>query len=166
MLALADAQIGAHFEQKIMRWNNIARGQRREHVGGQPPGAGSELDDVARRTNQYIGDLRRQRTAEQRRQLRRGDEIAILAEFACARNVVTETRGVERGAHVIRNGDPSARLDDRRRNMRDDFFAVRTGVGRRQRQFARIGAGWRAWHRCVRLPSKCSRSAACRAKSY
>jgi hypothetical protein len=50
--------------------------------------------------------------AEERPELRRGDEVAFRAELARAAGVVAEPRIVEHELHVAREGDPStARAD-------------------------------------------------------
>ncbi len=167
-LALPRREIGAHFEQAIAPRQAILRDQRIQQIGGEPPGARPQLDQIAvRQSVDDVGGRRGQRGAEQRRQFGRGDEIAGGAELACARRVIAESRRIQRGAHVIGERDPAARLVDRCGNVRQDLFAVRACFVRRRRQSGSVIAVWSGGHRCDRLgdSSQCSRSAACRAKS-
>ena len=86
MRTLPVAQIGTDFEQPVARRQGVARGQCRQHVGGEPTGTRAEFEDVAGHVREDIGNLRRQRTTEQRRKLRCGDEVAVPAEScACLR---------------------------------------------------------------------------------
>ena len=63
MLALALAQIGLDFEQPVACRQRVARRQRGEHVGGEPAGARSELDDIdPERRSSTSRELRRERT--------------------------------------------------------------------------------------------------------
>ena len=84
----------------------------------QRAGAGTEFPDlVGAGVRQRLADLRGQRLAEQRREFRRGDEIAALAfharghraELGALVGVVAQARRVERQRHEAVEADPAAR---------------------------------------------------------
>ena len=72
-LLLAPAQIGAQLDDAVAL---DEAAQRAEDLLGQRPAPGPELDHRAHAGDlQRLADLRRQRAAEQRRHLGRGDEV-------------------------------------------------------------------------------------------
>ena len=73
--------------------------------------------------------MARQRATEQRRNLRRGDEIPFRTELHRAGTVVTQPGLVETGLHVGIEGQDAAGLLDTLDQAPDQAFAVRDGVG-------------------------------------
>ncbi len=166
-IALPCGEIGAHFEQPITLRRPLAFLQRVQQIGGQSAGARTQLDQLGTwQAADDVGRQRGQRGPEQRRHFRRGDEVTGRAELACACRVITQSRRIQHGAHVVGERNPAAGLADGRGNVCKDLLAVRTRFERRQRQPGAVIAVWRGGHRCDRLDDsrQCSRSAACRAK--
>ena len=76
-LGLDRAQVGRHFQDQVVGVRLAQRVQLAQHAFGQRAGAGAEFQYGGRAgLRQHVGGLARQRAREQRRELRRGDEVA------------------------------------------------------------------------------------------
>src|SRR5690606_14661974 len=93
-------------------------------------GAGAELDDAARAQGlEPAGALPGDAGAEQRRDLGRGDEVAIAPEPPAAAGVVAQARLVEGARHETVEADPAAFLGDPRQQAEVQLLARVQGVG-------------------------------------
>ena len=128
--------------------------ERVQQLRSQRAAAGAELDDqrlVGAAARQPRADLARQRGAEQRRELRRGHEIAARSENRLAAAVVAQPGLVERHRHVAVEADPAAGRARWRRRSGWSAAGLRrplpapAGAGRRPSRrdagAARAGAG-------------------------
>ena len=97
-LSLALAQGAAGLEDQVLAVELLQQGF------GERAAARAELEN---RTLERL-QLSRERAAEKRAELRRGDEIALGAELARAARVVAQARRVQRELHVAGEGDPAA----------------------------------------------------------
>src|SRR5439155_25799124 len=82
--------------------------ERRQHIGREASAARAYLQNLA--VGNLCEDLREldgQRASEQRRQFRCRDEIPSSAELLCAASVIAEAGRVERGIHVVGEGNPT-----------------------------------------------------------
>ncbi len=111
-------------------------------IGGESAAAATQLDDLAASCRgENRGDLRRQRSTEQRCQFRRGDEIAGRSQLGGARRVVAEPGRIQRKLHVARKRYPATRLRDRLADVRGDAVAVGAGVWLGRRKVGHGGRG-------------------------
>ena len=123
-------EVGAHLDDRVARRQRAARVQRDQQVRGEAPGAGAELDDLAAGgRGQDRVDLHRQRRAEERRHLRRGDEVAGGAELARAGRVIAQPRRVQHVLQVVGERHPPAGRVQFGANAGNDAGRVRAGVG-------------------------------------
>jgi hypothetical protein len=83
-LALALAQVGAHFEQEVALRRLAERFQFRVEVGREQSRPGTELEDVAANDVHHLHRLQREAAREHRRDLGRGDEVARRSRLARA----------------------------------------------------------------------------------
>ena len=121
-LTLAFAQLAREVDDGVALDEVAERvecAERAEQLRRQRARAGAELDHRARAAClQRLRDLARQRAAEERRQLGRGDEVAArawhLAEFDTRVGVVAEPRGIERHRHEAVERQPAGVAFDRR----------------------------------------------------
>jgi hypothetical protein len=106
--ALPLAQVRRHLEQQVLRGCPTAPVQRLQQAGREAPGARPELEyrAAAERLERGV-DRRGAGGREQRRELRRRDEVAVRAELRRARAVVPEARGVQHEAHVLGERNPA-----------------------------------------------------------
>ena len=107
-----------------------------EHFADLNDGLGH---DVGNALCQHFGKLACQYAAEQRRQFRRGDEIAGRAELAAAGAVITQPRRVQREFHITRETDPAAAVCDFGVDQGLQFPADGKGVCIRFRQGGFLG---------------------------
>ena len=135
-LLLAQAQIAAHFEQEIALRHSAEFIQRQQHIAREFARARAEFEHIAAAFGEHLGNLPRQALAEQRRDLRRGDEVARRAELARSGTVVAESGRVERLIHVARERNPAVLAPDFTGNMRLQFAAVGKRFGRWLRKLA------------------------------
>ena len=111
LLTLAQAARQVHDGVAAQR---CARGvQRGHHLPGQCARAGAEFPDfINTRGLQGLSHLARQRPAEVRRKLGRGDKVAArlrhVAELARAAGVITQARCVQRQRHEGVKAQPAA----------------------------------------------------------
>ena len=113
---------------------NAELAQAGQQIAREHAAAGAELEQARRTAFEQRRDLARQRLREQRRQLRRRDEVAAArggAELRRTRGVVAETRRVKRELHQPVEWQPTARGVDRGDDRRLHLRAVRD-AGRRQ----------------------------------
>ena len=99
-------EICGHFEDQVFVGEPFEFGELAEHVDREPAAAGAQFE--YRRAAERIEDFRAlpgDDPAEQRRQLRRRDEIAGRAEFRGAGCVVAEPGGVQRVVHELGEAD-------------------------------------------------------------
>ena len=112
----ADAQATGQLDDRAALDRRAERVECLEQLRGQHARPGAELPQLARRARlQGLRELARQRVSEQRRQFRRGDEIAARLrhqpELAARVRVVAQARRIQRQGHeaVERQPTPGAR---------------------------------------------------------
>ena len=128
--ALPRLELGAHFDNPITRNRCAACRERHQQIGRKRTGPGAQLHDfTTRRRREDRSNLRRECGAEQRRQLRCSDKVAAGAEFARARDVVAQSRRVQRHLQVTVEGQKSASAIDCACDRRDDARAVLASGG-------------------------------------
>src|SRR5581483_10227490 len=111
-VAAALAQIGGELEDEVALRELLEALELIEQGRGERAAARSDLEHLLESRVQALRDLARERAPEERRDLGRGDEIAVAPELPRARAVVAESRRVERELHVARERQPSrARVD-------------------------------------------------------
>ena len=135
-----------------------SRCKARQELDGQRAAARAELDDVAAaRSCQQVGDAVCQAGGEQRRELRRRDEIAGGAEQGAGRHVVAEAGRIERRLHEFPERDPAAARRDARSQCRGHALALR-GFLRRERRRRRARQHGAPAGRDI-VPRSCRRTA-------
>jgi hypothetical protein len=92
-------------------------------VERQTAAARAEFQQVAAALGEDFRCLARQAASEERREFRRGDEIARRAQFRRARAVVAQAGRIERQFHETREGNPP-----RCRNLAPDMVCERFGM--------------------------------------
>jgi hypothetical protein len=117
-ILLARAQLAGELEDVVALGQRAAPLEFQQQADGEGAAAGAGFEDARRAGRQDLRHLGRQGLGEERREFRRGDEIAGAAELARAAAVVAEAGRIERQRHVAREGDPAAGAFDLRRNMR------------------------------------------------
>src|SRR5690606_15879332 len=101
-----------------------------EHLRGELAGAGAELDDPARAQGlEPAGALAGDAGAEEGRDLRGGNEVAVAPESPAAAGVVAQARLVERPGHEAVEADPASFLGDPRQQAKAQFLARLQGIG-------------------------------------
>ena len=145
--ALPGLQIGADFENAVLRRQGLPAFQFAQQIERQTAAAGAQFEDVAAGCLQHRLGAARQRAAEQRRHFRRGDEIARRAELRRAAGVITQARRIQRQFHVAGERHPAAGAVDFGLDMGADIPAVaqRFRVGKRQFR----GGGWSGHDGCA-----------------
>ena len=135
-------QVRTHFENEIALGQGALRRQLVEQIGRHHARAGAEFEDrAAADVLQDFAALGREAAAEQRRHLRRGDEVAAGAELARAGAVIAEPGLVQRHLHEALEADPTRLRIDGVVNAIDDPLAM---SGLRGRQ---LGQGTGVLHR-------------------
>ena len=111
----SSARAGARAARRTGRRSCSGAPHRPAHraAARQRAGAGAEFPDLVGPAGlQRLRDLPRQRRAEQRRQFRRGDEVAARrgprAELAAGARVVAEARRIQRHRHEAVERQPAA----------------------------------------------------------
>src|SRR5690606_38718397 len=77
-----------------------------EAIRREPPATTAELEEIAEAKRRVFA---RDRACEQRRRLRRGREVAALAELPRTGAVIAEARRVQHRVHVVAERDGGAR---------------------------------------------------------
>ena len=139
------AQVRRNLQDRVTARHRRRRVEAAHQVRGEPARPGAELDHVAAIAQKMGGDLDRERGAEERRELRGGDEVAGGTELARPRNVVAESRRIEYEAQVRLERNPATRGIDLERQRRGHGRAVGTcrGVGRGREA---AGTSIRSWN--------------------
>jgi hypothetical protein len=107
------AQLGARLQDEVFAVELF-----RQHLGKRAA-AGAELQDAVEG-----GQLARERAAEQRAELGRGDEVAAAAELLRTARVIADAGLVQRELHVARKRNPAACGGDLPSNAGARFHAL------------------------------------------
>ncbi len=126
-VAGAVAQVGRDLEHQVAPRRGPEPLEFEQQVGGERAAARADLQHVVEAGLHQRVQLARQRAPEQRRNLRRGDEITVAPELARAGHVVAKPRLVERQLDVTREADPAAVRLDLAPHSPADQRAVRAG---------------------------------------
>ena len=126
---LARAQLAGEFEDLVALGQRAAPLEFPQQADGEGAAAGAGLEEARRAGRQDRFDLGRQGLGEQRREFRRGDEVAGSAELARAAAVIAEAGRVERHLHVAGEGNPAAGLLDLGGDQGGEPAAAFRGIG-------------------------------------
>jgi hypothetical protein len=127
--ALAFAQVRAEVEDAVLLRQAAQPLELKQDVGSEFAAACTQFGDDRRAQRHDFGGLTREDTPEQRRELGRGDEIALGAEFARAGGVVAQARRIQRQFHIAGKRYPAVLVGDVIENEPAQRFAVCEGVG-------------------------------------
>ena len=141
---LQRAQWRTHFQDAVTRGRGTSRAASAfsTDAASAPLPAPSSTICRAGRRREDRRELSRDRSAEQRRQLGTGDEVACRAELARARDVIAERRRIQHDLHVARERHESAGCARSRRGRarrRARCARTRVGSGRRKPRIGHVG---------------------------
>jgi hypothetical protein len=115
-LLLARTQLAGQLDDRIaLDRGRPCTGQLGQDVARQFARAGAEFQDARRALGDNVGAHARQRGAEQRRHLRRGCKIAVLAQLGGAAAVIAEAGRVQRRSMKLAKEPAAGVPGDRRR---------------------------------------------------